>query len=99
MPSTDYKKNFNNIINCSESDVDIFDEVMAEYYYSLPISFQKVSPLNIKIDLNIKLGDIAVKNKRKIKIFIYGTNITSLVLIAAIVSLLFCIWLDIYTDE
>jgi len=63
-----HKKNFNNIINCSESDVDVFDEVMAEYYYSLPISFQKVSPLNIKIDLNIKLGDIAVKNKRKIKL-------------------------------
>ncbi len=62
------KKNYNNIINCSESDVDIFDETTAEYYYSLPISFQKVSPLNIKIDLNIKLGDIVVKNKRKIKL-------------------------------
>ena len=27
-----------------------------------------IQPLNIKIDLNIKLGDIAVKNKRKIKL-------------------------------
>lgn len=63
-----HKKNFNNIVNCSESDVDIFDESSAEYYYNLPISLQKVSPLDIRIDLNIKLGDIAVKNKRKIKI-------------------------------
>jgi len=62
------KKNFNNIINCSESDMDIFDETFAEYYYSLPISLQKVSPINIKVDLNIKLGDIAVKNKKKIKL-------------------------------
>jgi curved DNA-binding protein CbpA len=62
------KKNFNNIVNCSESDMDIFDETSAEYYYSLPISLQKVSQLDIRIDLSIKLGDIAVKNKRKIKI-------------------------------
>lgn len=63
-----HKKNFNNIVNCSESDMDIYDETVAEYYYTLPIGIQKVSPLDIKIDLNIKLGDIAVKNKRKIKI-------------------------------
>ena len=62
------KKNFDNIVNCSESDIYIYDETSCEYYYSLPISIQKVSPLDIRIDLNIKLGDIAVKNKRKIKI-------------------------------
>ena len=62
------KKDFVNIINCSESDVDIFDETFAEYYYQLPISIQKVNKLDIRIDLQIKLGDIAANNKRKIKI-------------------------------
>lgn len=62
------KKNFTNIVNCSESDNDIFDETIAEYYYQLPISIQKVNKLDIKIDLQIKLGDIAINNKRKIKI-------------------------------
>lgn len=62
------KKDFVNITNCSESDVDIFDETFAEYYYQLPISMQKVNKLDIKLDLQIKLGDIATNNKRKIKI-------------------------------
>jgi curved DNA-binding protein CbpA len=62
------KKDFVNISNCSESDVNIFDETFAEYYYQLPISMQKVNKLDIKIDLQIKLGDIAANNKRKIKI-------------------------------
>lgn len=62
------KKDFINSINCSESDIDIFDETFAEYYYQLPISIQKVNKLDIRIDLQIKLGDIAINNKRKIKI-------------------------------
>lgn len=62
------KKDFTNVINCSESDVDIFDETFAEYYYQLPISIQKVNKLDIRIELQIKLGDIAANNKRKIKI-------------------------------
>jgi curved DNA-binding protein CbpA len=62
------KKDFININNCSESDVDIFDETFAEYYYQLPISIQKVNQLDIRIDLQIKVGDIATNNKRKIKI-------------------------------
>ena len=62
------RKDFNNIINCSESDMDIYDETNAEYLYHLPMFYQKVNKLDIKIDLNIKLGDIANNNKRKIKI-------------------------------
>ncbi len=62
------KKNFNNQINCSESDVELYDESFAEYYYTLPISFQKVNRLDIIIDLDIKLGDVLNNNKRKIKI-------------------------------
>lgn len=62
------KKDFVNVINCSESDMDIYDETVAEYFYQLPISIQKVNKLDIKIDLHIKIGDIAANNKRKIKI-------------------------------
>ena len=61
------KKDFNNIINCSESDNDSFDESCAEYYHSLPISIQKINSLDIKIDLHIKLNDIGTKRKIKIK--------------------------------
>ena len=59
------KKEF---ISCSESDLEIYDETFAEYYFSLPISVQKINPNDIKIELNISLGDIASNNKRKIKI-------------------------------
>ena len=62
------RKDFNNIINCSESDMDAYDTSCAEYFYNLPMYFQKVNKLDIKIDLHIKLGDIANNNKRKIKI-------------------------------
>lgn len=89
------KKDFDNIINCSDSDVDIFDETIAEYYYQLPISIQKVNKLDIRIDLQIKLGDIAANNKRKIKIkrrineqietstFVFNLNSSYIVFIGA----------------
>ena len=73
------RKEFNNIINCSESDVDVYDEIMAEYFYSLPFSFQKINKNDIKIELNIKIVDIVNNNKRKIKIKrkVDGNNTTS----------------------
>ena len=73
------RKEFNNIINCSESDNDLYDEFMAEYFYSLPFSFQKINKNDIKIDLTIKISDIVNNNKRKIKIKrkIDGTIMTS----------------------
>jgi hypothetical protein len=61
------KKDISNTINCSESDVEIYEETCAEYYYQLPIYYQKINKLDIKLDLTIKIGDIA-NNKRKIKI-------------------------------
>jgi DnaJ-class molecular chaperone len=60
------KKSFNEPINCSDTDEHIFDEYTAEYYHSLPISYQPTS-LDININLMIKLGDI-ICNKRKITI-------------------------------
>jgi len=62
------KKNFNNIINCSDSDYDIYDETHAEYYYFLPISFQKYNSLDIKLELSVKLSDITSNLKKKIKL-------------------------------
>ena len=62
------KKQFNNVINCSESDMELYDELCAEYYYTLPISLQNINPCDIRLDLSIKLGDITNKCKRKIKI-------------------------------
>jgi curved DNA-binding protein CbpA len=54
-------------INCSESDVELYDETLCEYHHTLPISIQKVNNLDIKLELSIKLSDID-NNKRKIKI-------------------------------
>lgn len=62
------KKQFNNVINCSDTDNDIYDESCAEYYHQLPIFIQKGTNLDINIELNIKIGDIANNNKKKIKI-------------------------------
>jgi hypothetical protein len=62
------RKEFNNMVNCSDSDVDVYDNTMAEYFYSLPFTFQKCNKNDIKIDLIIKIGDIINNNKRKIKI-------------------------------
>lgn len=53
-------------INCSETDENLFSELMGEYYNSLPIGLNTMS-LDININLTIKLGDI-ISNKRIIKI-------------------------------
>lgn len=71
------RKEFNNIINCSESDIDLYDNTMAEYFYYLPFSFQKINKNDIKIDLIINIGDIVNKRKIKIKRVIDNEKITS----------------------
>ena len=72
------KKDFSSV-NCSESDVDIYDEHMCDYYHHLPIVFQKNNVLDIKIELNINISDVININKKKIKIKrqINNENITS----------------------
>ena len=62
------KKDYSNTISCSESDLEMYDETCCNYYYTLPISYHKVNKLDIRLDINIKLGDIANSNKKKIKI-------------------------------
>jgi DnaJ-class molecular chaperone len=62
------KRNINKTSNCSDSDINIWDETQAEYYYDLPIYYQKPCKLDIKINLNLTLSDLINQNKRKIKI-------------------------------
>jgi hypothetical protein len=62
------RKDFNTVINCSDSDVDKYDENMAEYFYNLPFCYYNNNINDIKIDLPIKIIDITNNNKRKIKI-------------------------------
>jgi curved DNA-binding protein CbpA len=62
------KKVYNDIINCSDSECEIYDEYSCNYYYKLPLYLQKTSllPKTIKLDINITLNDIIQKNKKKI---------------------------------
>ncbi len=62
------KKNINTSSNCSDSDINLWDETQAEYYYDLPIYYQKNNKLDIKINLSLTLSDLIEQNKRKIKI-------------------------------
>jgi curved DNA-binding protein CbpA len=63
------KKNFNNINNSdSISDLENYDEFMADYFYYLPIYIQKINKLDIIIDIHININDILSNNKKKIKI-------------------------------
>lgn len=57
-----------NLNNYSESDIDIYEESHAEYFYYLPLCCQKHNKLDIKIDLTVNIGDITSSNKKKIKI-------------------------------
>jgi curved DNA-binding protein CbpA len=60
--------------DCSESDMDSFDELVAEYYNNnnLPIMYQKYNKYNINLNLKIDINDIINNNIRKIKINRYN---------------------------
>jgi DnaJ-class molecular chaperone len=58
----------NSSILCSDSDIDLWNEDQADYYYQLPVSYKKYNKNDIKLELNIKLDDLTEKRKRKIKI-------------------------------
>lgn len=54
--------------NCSDSDVNVWDELNAEYYFELPIYYQKINKLDIRISINLSMEDLIGNNKKKIKI-------------------------------
>jgi DnaJ-class molecular chaperone len=61
------KKQTSNM-NCSDSDVNCWYESQGEYYYDLPINYQRQNKLDIRISTNLTINDILGENKRKIKI-------------------------------
>lgn len=61
-------KKQNSSVLCSDSDINCWDELQAEYYFDLPINYQKPNKLDIKLILNLTLNDLIEQNKRKIKI-------------------------------
>lgn len=52
----------------TDTDNETFDEEDLEYYYILPIYYQKINSLDINLNINITLDDIINNNKKRIKI-------------------------------
>lgn len=63
------KKN-NDYLQCSDSDVNSWDETQCEYYQinDLPIMYQRYNKKNINLELNISIDDIKNNNIRKLQI-------------------------------
>ena len=64
------KYNNTELNNCSESDVNVFDEDIANYYShkSLPIIYHKYDKNNINLELDIDLEKFISNSSRQIKI-------------------------------
>ena len=48
-------KKVNHYVNCSDSDINCWDENQAEYYYDLPINYIKHNKLDIRLNINVSL--------------------------------------------
>ena len=68
IPIKKYKQSEQHL--CSESDIELWDETIAEYYpmHKLPIEYQKYNKNDIQLSLNISLDDLVNNRIRKIKI-------------------------------
>jgi len=53
---------------CSDSDVNCWDELQAEYFFDLPLTYQVPNQSDIRLHLNFELNDLIIQNKRKIKV-------------------------------
>lgn len=53
---------------CSDSEINIWNSDQAEYFYSLPLEYQKINKDNINLNINISFEDIISKKQRKLKI-------------------------------
>lgn len=64
------KKDYSSKNDCSDSDVNLWDETMAEYYKcnQLPLLYQRFNKNNIMLSLDLKLEDLINPKIRKIKI-------------------------------
>lgn len=64
IPTTKY----NTSIDCSDSDMDSWDETQAEYYNILPIKYNLYNKYDIYLELKVTLNEIISNKVRKIKI-------------------------------
>jgi hypothetical protein len=62
------KKDFDSVVNCSESDCNAFDEYSCNYYYNLPLFLNKLDKNDINLNFNININDIIIKDKKNIVI-------------------------------
>ena len=70
------KKNTDSI-DCSDSDIDCWDETTAEYFDVLPVKYHQYNANNINLELKCTIDQIIKKNIRTIKITrkIFGSNV------------------------
>ena len=61
-------KKYNESIDCSDSDMNSWDETQAEYYDMLPLKYNTYNKYDIYLELNTTLNEITSNNIRKIKI-------------------------------
>jgi curved DNA-binding protein CbpA len=59
------KKDFDTLSETNNSEMD---DTIHEYYFNLPLTYQRINNLDIRINLDIKINDIIEETKRKIKI-------------------------------
>jgi len=62
------KKKIDTNFSISDTDNEEFDDENSESFFNLPVYYQKNNSLDIFLNLNINLNDIAENNKKKIKI-------------------------------
>ena len=62
------KKQYSDSIDCSDSDINCWDELQAEYYQELPIKYHQYNINNINLELKCSLDEILKNKIRKIKI-------------------------------
>ena len=62
------KKSIDTNLTITDTDNEEFNDENSEYYFNLPLYYQKFNNLNIQLNLNISLNDLIENNSRKIKI-------------------------------
>jgi hypothetical protein len=60
-------KNYNNT-SCSDTEVEYYDDNHAEFYHILPINYQRLNKLDIRINRNISLHELIKSEKIKLRI-------------------------------
>lgn len=62
------KKKIDTNFSISDTDNEEFNDENSESFFNLPVYYQKNNSLDIFLNLNINLNDVAENNKKKIKI-------------------------------